>query len=233
MTMPDAEHQDHEGAALTDGAPDSAEWSDPAHVERWRRRAEDAFAAVDPDEALLEQLPVGVRRVLDLGCGDGRLPALLLSACPGLEMLVGLDSSELMLGAARDRFAAERRVEIASHDLRLALPDLGTFELVVSSLAIHHLEHGRKRSLYAEVFALLEPGGLFVNFEHVASPSRRLHVEFFAAIEEPLEHDDPSDRLLDVETQLQWLREIGFEDVDCHWKWRELALLAGVRRASA
>jgi tRNA (cmo5U34)-methyltransferase len=103
---------------------------------------------------------------------------------------------------------------------------------VVSSLAIHHLEHDRKRSLYAEAFALLEPGGIFANFDHVASPSRRLHLEFFAAIDEPLEHEDPSDRLLDVETQLRWLREIGFEDVDCHWKWRELALLAAVRPGS-
>jgi hypothetical protein len=66
-------------------------------------------------------------------------------------------------------------------------------------LAIHHLEHERKRSLYREVFEVLRPGGMFANFEHVASSTHRLHVAFFEAIVEPLEHEDPSDRLLDVE----------------------------------
>jgi hypothetical protein len=42
-------------------------------------------------------------------------------------------------------------------------------------------------------------------------------------------HEDPSDRLLDVHTQLEWLREIGFDDVDCNWKWLEMALLVGVK----
>jgi hypothetical protein len=88
-----------------------------------------------------------------------------------------------------------------------------------------------KRSLYAEVFALLEPGGTFANFEHVASPSHRLHLAFYAAIDEPLEHEDPSDRLLDVASQLAWLREIGFAAVDCYWKWLEMALLIGVKPA--
>jgi tRNA (cmo5U34)-methyltransferase len=113
------------------------------------------------------------------------------------------------------------------------LPDLGHFDAVVSSFAIHHLEHERKRSLYGEVFDLLKPGGVFANFEHVASATQRLHVAFFAAIDEPLENADPSDRLLDVWTQLGWLRELGFDDVDCYWKWLEMALLVGVKPGEA
>ncbi len=82
-----------------------------------------------------------------------------------------------------------------------------------------------------EVIDLLQPGGVFANFEHVASPTQRLHRAFFAAIGEPLENEDTSDRLLDVESQLDWLRECGFDDVDCYWKWLEMALLLGVKPA--
>ena len=146
---------------------------------------------------------------------------------------LGLDLSELMLEAARKRFADDERVELVWHDLAEPLPALGRFDAAVSSMAIHHLEHERKRSLYREVFDLLEPGGVFANFEHVASPTHRLHLAFFTAIDEPLEHEDPSDRLLDVETQLAWLRELGFDDVDCYWKWLEMALLIGVKPAEA
>lgn len=142
---------------------------------------------------------------------------------------VGLDFSEVMLDAARDRFADQEHVELVGHDLSEPLPHLGRFDAVVSSLAIHHLEHERKRSLYVEVFDLLEPGGVFANFEHVASPTQRLHLAFFEAIGEPIENEDPSDRTLNVHTQLQWLRTIGFDDVDCYWKWLEMALLIGVK----
>ena len=177
---------------------------------------------------LLEQVPIGVRRVLDLGTGDGRLLALLRHDRPAMAG-VGLDFSELMLDAARRRFAEDPGVEIVEHDLSSPLPPLGRFDAVVSSMAIHHLEHDRKRSLYGEIFDRLEPGGMFANFEHVASPTQRLHHAFFEAIDEPLEHEDPSDHLLDVESQLAWLLEIGFEDVDCYWKWLEMALLIGVK----
>jgi len=84
-----------------------------------------------------------------------------------------------------------------------------------------------KRELYGEVLALLRAGGVFLNLEHVASPTDRLHDAFLAAIGYTRETEDRSNILLDVEAQLRWLRELGFDDVDCHWKWRELALLGG------
>ena len=72
-------------------------------------------------------------------------------------------------------------------------------------------------------------GGVFANLEHVASPTDRLHLDFLAAIGTDPADDDPSNRLAPVEDQLEWLRSAGYTDVDCHWKWRELALLVGVR----
>jgi tRNA (cmo5U34)-methyltransferase len=209
----------------------SEEWTTAEHVCRYLTRADEYPRRVEGESVLLDHVPRGAPRVLDLGTGDGRLLAMLQADRP-LMLGVGLDFSDLMLGRARERFAGDKRIEIVEHDLAQPLPPLGRFDAVVSSMAIHHLEHERKRSLYAEVFERLEPGGTFANFEHVASPSERLHVAFYAAIEEPMEDEDPSDRLLDVETQLGWLRELGFADVDCYWKWLEMALLIGVKPAS-
>jgi SAM-dependent methyltransferase len=191
------------------------EWTaDGRKVHRYLRRADEFPHRAEGEVVLLEQVPRDARRVLDLGTGDGRLLALLQADRP--EMLgVGIDFSELMLDEARRRFAGEERIKLVAHDLAEQLPALERFDAVVSSFAIHHLEHERKRSLYDEVFDLLEPGGVFANFEHVASSTHRLHLAFFAAIEEPIENEDPSDRLLDVETQLRWLRDLGFDDVDC------------------
>ncbi len=205
-----------------------SEWKTADHVDRYLERADEFPQRAAGEAVLLEHLPAAAQRILDLGTGDGRLLALAGAGRPRMEG-IGLDFSAVMLEAARKRFEGDSRIELREHDLSEPLPALGRFDAVISSLAIHHLEHERKRRLLAEIFDALEPGGLFANFEHVASPTARLHAAFFAAIGEPLENEDPSDRTVDVETQLAWLREAGFDDVDCYWKWLEMALLMGVK----
>jgi SAM-dependent methyltransferase len=206
----------------------SEEWTTIEHVSRYLERADEFPHRLEGERVLLEHVPQDACRVLDIGTGDGRLLALLQANRPEIAG-VGIDFSDVMLARASERFEDNQRVGLVEHDLTEPLPDLGRFDAVVSSFVIHHLEHERKRALYREIFDLLNPGGVFANFEHVASPTQRLHLAFFEAIGEPIEHEDPSDRLLDVHTQLEWLHEIGFDDVDCYWKWLEMALLVGVK----
>jgi tRNA (cmo5U34)-methyltransferase len=210
--------------------PDINLWSSPDHAVAYLARARGIPRREQGETALLECLPTGVRRVLDLGSGDGHLLALLLAARPGATG-VAVDFSPAMLERLRARFAGNERVSVVEHDLDHPLPDLGAFDAVLSSFAIHHVAHPRKRALYEEVFRALEPAGVFCNLEHVASPTLRLHHEFLARLGVAPADEDPSNKLLDVHTQLEWLREVGFAHVDCHWKWRELALLAGVKPA--
>jgi SAM-dependent methyltransferase len=208
----------------------SNEWSNPEHALAYLQRADHVPHRTEGEATLLEEVPKQAGRILDLGSGDGRLLGLLLLACPTARG-VAVEFSPLMLKRLRQRFADDGRVEVVDHDLERSLPPLGTFDVVASSFAIHHLPHPRKQALYREVWSVLEPGGVFGNLEHVASPSARVHGRFLAELGITAEQEDPSNKLLDAETQLRWLREIGFEDVDCYWKWRELALLVGKRPA--
>jgi tRNA (cmo5U34)-methyltransferase len=210
--------------------PMSSEWTTPEHALAYLQRADRIPHRTEGEATLLEEVPKGAARILDLGSGDGRLLGLLLLACPAARG-VAVEFSPPMLERLRQRFGGEGRVQVVDHDLERPLPPLSTFGVVASSFAIHHLPHPRKRELYQEVWAVLEPGGVFFNLEHVASPTARIHERFLDALGITPDEEDRSNELLDVETQLGWLREIGFEDVDCYWKWRELALLVGKKPA--
>jgi tRNA (cmo5U34)-methyltransferase len=168
--------------------------------------------------------------VLDLGTGDGRLLRLLKIDRPNMNEAIALDVSPTMVKAARNHFANDNAVKVVEHDFNFPLPtSLGYFDAVVSSFAMHHLDHKRKRGLYKEIYSTLNPTGVFCNLEHVASPSVELHARFLNAIGYSPKTEDKSNKLLPMETQLGWLREIGFVDVDCYWKWLEMALLIGYK----
>lgn len=205
-------------------------WATTEHALDYLKRADSIPHRVEGESVLLELVPATVRRILDLGSGDGRLARLLRRGRPAAE-IVAVDFSPPMLDALRKNFAGDRTVTVVTHDLANPLPDLGRFDAVVSSFAIHHLADERKKSLNAEVFRVLLAGGIFCNLEHVSSPTSTLHEAFLAKLGITPAEEDPSNKLLGLGTQLEWLREIGFADVDCHWKWLELALLAGRKAA--
>ena len=202
-------------------------WVEPAWAQRYLRERDTIPHRAEGVGVLVELLPPSPLRVLDLGTGDGYLMGVVRQERSGVTG-IACDFSDEMLEHARSRFGATHDVEVLRHDLDEPLPDeWGEFDVVTSSFAIHHVHDARKRALYGEVLAHLVPGGVFFNLEHVASPTPELHLEFLTAIGKTPETDDPSNKLTPVETQLEWLRELGYEHVDCHWKWRELALLSG------
>jgi len=204
------------------------EWTEPEHALAYLEVLEDIPHRQAGEATLLSEVPSGAERILDLGCGNGHLLSLLLAHCPHAEG-VGIDFSPTMLTEAEKQFSGNNRVRLVEHNLDSPLPALGGFDVVASSFATHHCEHARKQALCVEVWSLLEPAGIFCNLEHVASPNKRVHGRFLEALSIDPAEEDPSNKLLDVQTQLEWLCEIGFQDVDCYWKWRELALLIGFK----
>ena len=202
------------------------EYATAEHALRYLSRADSIPHRTEGEAVLLEFIPQKVQRILDLGSGDGRLLALLLIDRQEAEG-IALDFSPTMIQAASERFSNDPKVQVVDHNMDNPLPDLGQFDVIVSSFAIHHCTDERKRQIYSEVFNALLPGGVFCNLEHVASPTNELHSRFIRSLGLNEGEEDPSNKLLDVETQLKLLRDIGFQNVDCHWKWLELALFGG------
>jgi tRNA (cmo5U34)-methyltransferase len=196
--------------------------------------------------------------VLDLGAGFGAVTDELLLYYAKASVTC-VDGSAEMVNIARDRMAKYgARVRVFHADLAdgtwpRALDR--SFDAAVSALAIHHLSDERKRAFYSEVYALLRPGGVFLNNDLVAAPpafkaqfeelnlltiqeqerlkrgKARPLQEIRAEMRAQLEAAGPQhDSLIAaLSDQLQWLREAGFKSVDCYWKYLEFAIFGGVK----
>lgn len=233
-------------------------WREAEVAAAFREHRRQVIPLLDAQEELVRELVVrGGRRIdrfCDLGAGDGAFAQLVMDAEPDATGVL-VDFSASMLDAARDRLAeyAGRWTPVAADlsraNWQAALP-AGRFDAIVSGFCVHHLPDERKRELYAEVFELLEPGGIFLNCEHVAADrlTEGLFEEHVVRRLIELEQRRPDPRPDDVvkrefrkreeaeedrpqaaEVQTEWLREIGFEDVGVFFKWPALAVFGGLK----
>lgn len=214
-----------------------------------RRVQMEAMTSVIPQP----QSPV---EMLDLCCGQGRLSGALLAAFPQATV-VGLDLSPAMLDAARrelsgysERFRTER-FDLAGTQWRQRTEAPAA---VVSSLAVHHLDAAGKRQLYHDVYAMLRPGGVLVIADLVQpvgvrgvelarrgwdeavrerslaatgglEPYEKFHALEWSCFQYPDDLDKPSPVL----DQLNWLRDLGFAEVDMYWMKAGHAIFGGVK----
>ena len=197
-----------------------------------------------------------IENFLDLGCGDGILGAAILGEYPSARG-VFVDFSESMLDQAREQFK-EYAADLVFENLDYGDPAWVSriqtyvpFDAIVSGYSIHHQPDDRKYSVYQEIFSLLQSDGWFINIEHIASASQ-LNIDLFEnhyvsarySIEQRIggtrtfdelaqEYTNRPDKaaniLAPIELQCDWLREIGYEEVDCYFRIYELAVFGGRR----
>lgn len=200
-----------------------------------------------------------VENFADLGCGNGILAKAILAHYPQAKGIL-VDFSEPMLNEAKNQlndYASILQFALADFGVKEWIRSVSAkvpFDIIVSGLAIHHQPDKRKKELYTEIFNLLKPCGVFINMEHVASHTdwiesiwdgffidslydfheRKGVTKSRKQIDDEFAHrkDKEANILASVEFQCEWLREIGFTDVDCYFKVFEFAVFGGRRPKS-
>lgn len=234
-------------------------WQDPEIAEAFLKSRRGAIPCAAEQIKMMMRLvdAVGrpIRTFLDLGCGDGTLGAAVLEHHPEAYG-VFIDFSKTMIKAAESKvgeFASQKFIlaDYSFPEWQSVVGDSAPFDAVISGYSIHHQPDERKREVYEEIFDLLRPGGAFVNVEHVQAGSARSNALFedhiidsFYALEREQggaktrdqianefrnRRDAEANILAPVDAQCQWLREIGYADVDCYFKIFELAVFGGFR----
>lgn len=191
--------------------------------------------------SLVPYSPDAQIRLLDLGAGTGLVTALVLAAFPKAQATL-VDISEDMLSKAKERFDGRPGIEFKMVDYARS-PMEGAYDLIVSAMSIHHLEDYDKKQLFKNLFDALIPGGMFINAEIVKGVTEKteqicqdfwmnhlkrksgLAEDHLSQIYQRMRYDIPAP----LESQMDWLREAGFTEVDCFYKYYCFAVYAGTK----
>lgn len=180
-------------------------------------------------------------RILDLGAGTGLFSSYVRQKYPEALMTL-VDLSEEMLKGARTRFSGDTNVKYLIGDFANYDFDGQKYDAVISSLAIHHLSHQDKNALFHTIYDLLSDGGVFVNADQTAGTSSFFDNRFKEQWEHIIRQSGLSNEVItsaierrkldnnaSVHDQLKWLREAGFTETDCIYKYNEFAVFYALK----
>lgn len=230
---------------------DNSRWSDSSFSQEYRDEADsyvpERHSLIGITQSLYRHYVKQPCRILDLGCGDGLMVQALLKVDGTLDATL-VDGSQEMLKAAADRLTRlekKHMVKASFQELLTQDPLQRTFGFVLSSLAIHHLAMPEKEALFEYVYRHLDPGGFFLNIDVVLSPTDNLEKWYLLLWEEwidaqavdpaksslhsvPQRYKDNPDNLPDpLLPQLLALERLGFNNVDCYYKYGIFAMFGG------
>ena len=180
-------------------------------------------------------------RVLDLGAGTGLLSEMVAEKFPESQITL-VDVSDEMLDVARRRFSANpARFNFQVMDYAKE-GEWGEYEAIVSALSIHHLEDLDKRRVFRKAHENLSSGGVFVNADQVLGATPEIEEQHYGYWLRRVREAGVADRDLDAAlermkedksstlvSQLAWLKEAGFDPVDCVYKDHQFAVYGGCK----
>jgi tRNA (cmo5U34)-methyltransferase len=176
--------------------------------------------------------------ILDIGAGTGLFSSFMLEKYPKANMTL-IDISEKMLEVANSRFKNNSNVKYIVDDYtKHKFED--TFDIVISSLSIHHLTDADKKDLYNKIFSIMKENSLFINADQVLGNTPYLETVYKEDWKKKIESSGLSkteimsayertslDKMSTLDVQIAWLKEIGFSDVDCIYKYFNFVVLMG------
>lgn len=178
-------------------------------------------------------------KILDLGAGTGLLSAMVIQKYPDAQITLA-DISEDMLDQARVRFKeTPADIEFIVADYRKDFPK-GMFDVVISALSIHHLDHEEKKTLFSKSFDHISPGGIFINADQALGQTDEIDSFYrqwwFRLIREAgvtaqemagAKERMKEDKMSTLNDQLTWMETAGFLRVNCWYKYLNFVVYSG------
>ena len=193
--------------------------------------------------ALVSVIPFSKERafsMIDLGCGTGTVSKAVKGCFPNAEITC-VDIAGSMLEIARDKLGSSVTcIQADFNDFDFQR----TFDLIVSSLALHHLEtDDDKLRFYQKIYEALNPGGTFINIDVVLGGDDSLQNVYMKKWQEFMAQSVSGeeiknkwlpnyyaeDRPTKLTAHLDMLKDSGFSSIDVIYKYYNYAVYCAKR----